>query len=537
MNANQQGQHLADGFARAAKEFPNRPALLVGDETISYRDLDDRSARLARTLRQIKLGDECRFAGFLAHRSVAAYTAVLGTLRAGYCYVPLNPKFPVERTAKMIAASGMTTLFVEQPAFPILDSLLPLIEQDLTIICETERDASDLKQRFKGQDICYIDQASGSIEALEAVSGSPDDAAYLLFTSGSTGTPKGVAVSHRNATSYLAYTSERYGIDCEDRFSQTFDMTFDLSVHDMFLSWGSGACLCCVPERSTMAPAKFIKSNEITMWFSVPSVVTFMQRMRLLKANSFPSIRYSLFCGEPLLASSAAAWQSAASGSVVENLYGPTEATIAITHYRWDSARDSAQEFPNGVVPIGDPFSDQQISIVDENYLPVQPGQPGELCLSGTQVTAGYLNNPKKTAEQFVQLADGTPGRWYRTGDLATQSTSGCLYYRGRIDNQLQVRGHRVELQEIEHVLRQAGNESAVAIGWPPDSGNVESIYAVFCQSNDIDDGEVLEICRKRLPEYMVPRQIISVSNIPLNANGKVDRRALAEQLKEIIGE
>lgn len=537
MNPYETGWHLAEGFLRSAKEHPNRPALSVGDRTVSYRELDERSSRLAATLRHIKRHDDCQFAGFLAHRSIAAYTAVLGTLRAGCCYVPLNPKFPVERTARMISASGMTTLFVEASAFPILDTLLPLVEQDLTLICESERDAAELKSRLRGQEICHTENPERVTGDLDSVSGSINDPAYLLFTSGSTGIPKGVAVSHRNVTSYLDYTADRYQVNCDDRFSQAFDMTFDLSVHDMFLCWGAGACLCCIPERSTMAPARYIKKNEITMWFSVPSVIAFSQRMRLLPKNGFPSIRYSLFCGEPLLASHAAAWQAAANNSTVENLYGPTEATIAITHYRWDPNRDTDREFPGGIVPIGSPFSGQKVAIVDKDRSPVAAGELGELCLGGSQVTAGYLNNPEKTTEQFVSLADDPHSTWYRTGDLAVADDDGCLYYRGRIDNQLQVRGHRVELQEIEHVLRKAGDPSAVAVGWPPNSGNVESIYAVFCQNDALDKEEILSFCRSNLPEYMVPRDILYVAEIPLNANGKVDRRKLATQLKEMINE
>ena len=199
--------------------------------------------------------------------------------------------------------------------------------------------------------------------------------AYLLFTSGSTGTPKGVLVNQGNVTSYLDYVGPRYAINADDRCSQNFDLTFDLSVHDLFVCWDAGATLCPYPEQY-LAPVSIINEKDLTVWFSVPSVVKFASKLGLLEPGAFPSLRLSLFCGEALSARLATLWEQAAPHSIVENIYGPTEATIAISHYRWDPVR-SPRECPRGIVPIGWIFEGQQCCIVDDALSPLPAGEPG----------------------------------------------------------------------------------------------------------------------------------------------------------------
>lgn len=526
--------HLLSGFCTSLREFPDAAALEVGKESYTYEMLDGFAGRIAVTI--AAQDDPTRAAGLLAARSVAAYAGVLGILRSGKAYVPLNPRFPQERTLKMIDASGMRTIVVGSEAVPLLKSLLAKITRPLTLIFANTSEGGELAAEFPHH--TFVSELVKSSVQLPVVPDGvgDDDIAYLLFTSGSTGAPKGVPVSHRNVVSYLQYLTKRYGVNEQDRFSQTFDMTFDLSVHDMFLCWSNGGCLYCVPERSTMAPAKFIREKNITMWFSVPSVASFLQRLRLLEPGAFPTIRYSLFCGEPLLASAAKAWQSAAPNSVVENLYGPTEATIAISHFPWNPETVDESEFANGVVPIGTLFTGQSHAIVDATLEPVSRGMQGELCLSGSQVTRGYWNNEQKTAEQFVHLGDSDE-LWYRTGDLVREDETGCIHYLGRIDNQIQVLGHRVELQEVENSLRQSGDNSAVALGWPPKQAAVECIYAVFAENPELDKRRIQSHCKQTLPDYMVPRRVLFVPQIPLNANGKVDRGALSEQIRGLVDE
>jgi amino acid adenylation domain-containing protein len=360
----------------------------------------------------------------------------------------------------------------------------------------------------------------------------PKSIAYLLFTSGSTGQPKGVPISHSHVCAYVQYTCDRYAVNEDDRFSQEFDQTFDLSVHDMFVCWERGACLYCVPERAVMAPAKFIRDNALTMWFSVPSVVGALTKLRLLQPNSLPSLRFSLFCGEPLPSPYAQAWSEAASNSILENLYGPTEATIAISNYRWDG-RQSQQECLNGIVPIGKVFQGQKARIVDENRQPLTPGAVGELCLSGSQVTTGYWNNPEKTRDQFIHMPGAEDALWYRTGDLAKQDENGCLFYVGRIDHQVKIRGHRVELQEIEEVVRKAcGSSQVVSVPWPVRNGSGDGVVAFVSGLESLDYGHIAAYCSGVLPEYMVPKKIYLIAEMPLNVNGKIDRQKLFQILE-----
>lgn len=521
---------LIQGFLESAERFASRDAVVVDDMNLSYRELRDRAADIAKTILDQE-PDLFPLAAMLASRSAIAYASVLGILGAGKGYVPLNPKFPVERTRKMLMTSGCRVLVVGREAQGQLSRLLPEINRALTVILPDCTDATELRVAFPRHRFVSSGQMSCGKGFAFDIEVDSSAIAYLLFTSGSTGEPKGVPIHHSNVRSYIEYISNRYEVNEQDRFSQQFDLTFDLSVHDMFVCWERGACLFCVPEKSVMLPAKFIRDHELTMWFSVPSVAALLSKMHLLQPRCFPSLRYSLFCGEPLPAVHAQLWQEAAPNSIVENLYGPTETTIAISHYRWDPAK-SPRECLNGIVPIGHMFPGQQSLVVDCEQN--EASDTGELCLAGPQVTDGYWNNPENTGRQFVRFPETGETPWYRTGDLVRQEEDGCLYYLGRIDQQVKIRGYRVELQEIETVLRKAsGAEQVVAVPWPIADGSADGVVAfVSGVGNIIDELHILNFCREALPDYMVPRNIYRLEEMPLNGNGKIDRKKLVKLLE-----
>jgi len=439
--------------------------------------------------------------------------------------MPLSPKFPIERTLAMLSASGCKAVVVGSECQEAVKDLLPRIKESLLWILPDTR-SSIGKDDFSAHSFITAKDMRGMAEPCgpRVDNNAP---AYLLFTSGSTGTPKGVLVNQGNVTSYLDYVGPSYAINADDRCSQNFDLTFDLSVHDLFVCWDAGATLCPYPEQY-LAPVSIINEKELTVWFSVPSIVKFASKLGHLEPGAFPSLRLSLFCGEALSARLATLWEQAAPHSIVENIYGPTEATIAISHYRWDPVQ-SPRECLRGIVPIGWIFEGQEYCVIDDNLSPLPVGETGELCLAGSQVTTGYLNDPGRTRQQFVQLPGSDKMQWYRTGDVVKQDERGCLYYLGRKDRQVKISGYRVELQEIEQVLREAANtELAVAVPWPVLEGTASGIVAVIGGSDSSCDDRILELCKARLPKYMVPTRIYHFEDLPLNVSGKVDRQKIA---------
>lgn len=525
------GKSLISGFLKSVQTFPSRPAIEVEGESLTYREVGQRAARLADAIsRNDRAGRP--LVAILAHRSSLAYVAVLAVLASGRGYVPLSPTHPPERIRRGLELAGTDLLILGREGVPALESLLGRVETALGVLLPGAAGPGELPARFPRHRFIPVPDAHGSTDLPPRPRVSPESIAYLLFTSGSSGTPKGVPVTHANARAYVEAVSERYDLSEEDRVSQTFDLAFDLSVHDMFVAWERGACLASVPDRVRFAPARFIKTRALTVWFSVPSVAALMLRMRMLMPGAFPSLRYSLFCGEPLPARCAVAWQRAAPASVVENLYGPTETTIATTAYRWDPAT-SPEECVNGIVPIGWPLPGQRCRIVDEERRDVADGLPGELCLAGSQVAPGYWNDPGETAARFITLPGPDAQRWFRTGDRVWRDARGCLRFGGRLDNQVKVRGHRVELDEVDAAIRQACGAAQVAtVAWPVRDGSAEGVVAFVAGASPRAETAILAACREILPDHMVPTRILFPRELPLNLNGKIDRRQLVESLR-----
>lgn len=483
-------QTMYDWFAASVADGPDRVALEVGSEQLTYRELSDLAGHVAGQL-IARTGDVPRRVGLLAARSVLAYAGYLAIQRLGATAIPLNPSFPPARNATVARMSAMDVVLTDQatPDIPV-----PVVEAR---------------------------RVDGPPPTLPASTAEADDIAYILFTSGSTGAPKGVCIAHRNVTSYLSHVIPRYEAGPGARFSQFFELTFDPSVYDMFIAWGSGATLVVPTRGDLLSPVRFVNRGRVTHWNSVPSVISLAHRMKALKPASMPGLRWSMFCGEPLTLQQAAVWQAAASGSVVENIYGPTELTVTCTEYRLP--RGSWPEPPNGTVPIGLPYPQLEHLVLDD----------GELCVRGPQRFPGYLDeadNVGRFLSEDKQIYDGstelTDAHWYRTGDRVT-CLDGQLVHLGRIDHQVKIRGYRVELGEIEAAMRrQPGVTDAVVLALP---GRDETELVAAYTGTVQDPDDLLTALGTGLPPYMVPRTITAFDTFPLNQNGKVDRRALTD--------
>jgi amino acid adenylation domain-containing protein len=520
---------LIAGFLRSCSEFPDRTALEVEGAALSYTELRREVEAIASLLSSAAL-DGPPFCAVYANRTRTAYAGVLGSLYSGRAYVPLNPSFPTERTRYMLERSGCPALIVDDDTVEQMYEVLHGFSRPLFIIAPGDVGVDTLRRDFP-QHVFAGRAEMDTARATKPVKVDRQSIAYILFTSGSTGMPKGVGVTHRNVRAFLDYNIPLYEIDSTDRLGQLFDLTFDLSNFDMFVSWETGACVCVPSDLNR--PDRFIQEAGLTIWFSVPSRVIFMQRLGMLKPDSFPTLRLSLFCGEALPDKIAASWSRAASNSEIENLYGPTELTIACTRYRWSPERSTEAHL--GIVPIGWPYPEMDVLVVDDTLNEVLPGEAGELIATGPQMTPGYWNEPERTAERYV-VPPGKTVPYYRTGDRVMRARpDGPLLYLGRFDNQIKVRGHRVELGEIEAIIRdESGAQGVVAIGWPPTSAGVAGVEAfVEGDASRIDISGITARTAKRLPGYMVPRRIHVMERLPLNANGKYDRHALEELLHE----
>ncbi|MBX9775275.1 MAG: amino acid adenylation domain-containing protein [Xanthobacteraceae bacterium] len=532
-----QAASLFDLFHASRAAHATRPALWVDGRALTYAELYDATAHLAGAIQAARGADaqhgelQC---GLLVCRSASAYTGVLATLMAGSTYVPLNPSFPSERLRDILAASAIDTVVVDGRSEDVAADVLQHYPRKLTVILPDAAGPQAWFARAPQHRYLTLGDIARAVPAAPP-SLTPEQGAYLLFTSGSTGKPKGVLITHANVLAYVRGVTRRYRPGPQDRFSQLFDFSFDLSVHDMFVAWGAGACLYCAPEGSLAGTADFIRRCELTFWFSVPATAAFMRRMRMLKPGSFPTLRWSLFCGEALPMALARAWQDAASNSTVENLYGPTEATIAFTAYRLPKEPNVKLDAMQ-TVPIGTPLPGQKVMVVDESGRPVRDGEAGELCLGGSQVAGGYWRAGEQTAERFrapsCDEAKGT--RWYRTGDLAVVDREHGLIFRGRIDRQAKIRGYRVELQEVENAMRvAAGTDTVAAIPWPLGEGGLANGIAGFVAGSRESAVEIIERMREVLPAYMVPSEISALADWPLNANGKTDYKSLLALLQK----
>ena len=515
-------------FRRSALRHAGRPALWVDGQSITYDELLAAACPIAHALVAAGLGDGTARCAVLGGRGLGDFTGILGASLARCIYVPLNARHPPQRLARIMRDAEAQALIADREHINEARAVLEDTPHPVLVLLPDSPSVPDWAGGTRHRFLCGGDLPDAPVTSLPP--GNSADGAYLLFTSGSTGAPKGVLVRNRNVMPYLRSVAARYAPGPADRCTQLFDLTFDLSVHDLFLTWGAGAALYRVPDNVRFAPRAFVHRHALTMWFSVPSTAATMLGLRALRPNDFPGLRLGLFCGEALPKRLALAWAAAAPNAVIENLYGPTEATIALTAWRLPREQHALDALPE-VLPIGAPLPGQAALPVTASGTPAGEDEEGELCLAGSQVTDGYWRRPDLTGQRFVRFP-WDDRVWYRTGDRARISRGHGLVYLGRLDRQVKIAGHRVELQEVEAVLHRAADANAAAIAWPLGPDGLARGIVGFVGTCPRPDDALLQACRDALPPYAVPSAIRRVSDWPLNNSGKTDHRRLLAMME-----
>ncbi|WP_127490417.1 non-ribosomal peptide synthetase, partial [Paenibacillus ehimensis] len=487
-------------FEAQAERTPEQVAVVFEDERLTYRELNERANRLAHTLRANGVQPD-QPVGIMVERSLEMIVGIFGILKAGGAYMPIDPDYPQERIAYMLEDSGAKLLLTQ----------------------------SRLRERaaFAGKLLVLEDAAVYSEDASnpKAVA-EPHHLAYVIYTSGSTGKPKGVMVEHRSVVHTLTQLEREYPMLADDTYLLKTTFTFDVSVPELF-GWyfGKGRLAILPPglEKDPAALTEAIENGQITHLNLVPSM--FSAWVNTLKETGVAGIRtlkYVFVAGEALPVKAVEDYYSLSANAKLENIYGPTEATIYATKY--STGRETAEL---AGVPIGRPLCNVQAWIMDAASRLMPVGVAGELCIAGEGVARGYLNRPELTEEKFVPNPFAPGKRMYRTGDLVRWMPDGNIEYLGRIDHQVKIRGYRIELGEVEtQVLRLPDVREAVVVARENELGQ-KQLCAYFTADRAWSAAELRSALAQELPGYMIPSYFVQLERMPLNANGKIDRKAL----------
>jgi amino acid adenylation domain-containing protein len=491
------GECVHEWFEARARLAPDATALVMGGERVGYGELNARANRMARHLRALGVGPEVRV-GVCAERSVEMVVALLGVLKAGGAYLPLDPAHPQQRLDFMLGDSGVRVLLTQQKPAARFGQGVPhvfLLDSQWGEIADA--DGRDLPPVATGRNL-----------------------AYVIYTSGSTGIPKGVLVEHSGLCNLVEAQTQAFDIRPESRVLQFASFGFDASVSEIFTALTAGATLCLSPQETLSAPpslARVLSEQAVSVVTLPPAMLA------VLKTEGLSCVRTLVAAGESCSVEVAARWSE---GRRFINAYGPTETTVCATMHQYDDQRSE-------VVPIGRPMANAQVYILDPALRPVPAGVAGELYVGGRGVARGYLGRPALTAERFIpDPFSGEEGsRLYRTGDLCRYAADGLIEFIGRTDNQVKIRGFRIELGEIEAALRGHEGVDDAAVVVRDGAGGDRRLVAYVCGRGGAAPSadELREHLRGRLPEYMVPSQYVMLEALPLTANGKVDRRALPE--------
>jgi amino acid adenylation domain-containing protein len=494
-------------FEAQVKRTPHQIAVVLGNEQLTFDQVNRRANQLAHLLRQKGVGPEV-LVGIFMQRSLEMVIGVLAVLKAGGAYVPMDPCYPGERISFMLEDTRLSIVLTQQ-------SLLKKLPSQLAQVIHVDMEEKEIREEDSADLDCEVE---------------PENLAYVIYTSGSTGQPKGVAMPHRALTNLLGWQLREAQGSGALRTLQFASLSFDVSFQEIFSTWGSGGTLVMVTEemrRDAPALLRFIVEQGIERCF-FPFV--YLQHLALVfqSGGVVPQrLREVITAGEQLeITPQVANFFERLPECHLHNQYGPSESHV-VTAYTLPRNVSDWKRLP----PIGKPIDNTQIYIVNRNGESVPIGDAGELCIGGASLARGYVNRADSTAEKFIPdrfSADGE-GRLYRTGDLARYRADGEIEFLGRIDNQIKIRGFRVELGEIEiTLLSHPQVREAVVVAQEETKGERKLIAYVVTSGEDKELGrELRTFLKQRLPEYMVPARFVMLDALPLTPSGKINRRAL----------
>ena len=507
-NANQTSyfeKSLVQLFEEQAARSPHAVALLSGKETVTYAELNKRANQLAHYLMKLGAGPE-RVVGICVERSVAMVVGLMGILKAGAAYLPLDPAYPRERLQFMARDSDLTLLLTERSLVEKFDgTTAPVLLSD---------ELQDGLAAMSGENLGFTSE--------------PDGLAYLMYTSGSTGQPKGVAATHRATMNRFCWMWRVYPFGREEVCCQKTSLSFGDSVWEIFGPLLQGTASVIIPDEILKDPFLFVETlgaHGVTRLVLVPSLLRVLLETVPELQQKLPKLKFWVTSGEALPGDLVEKFSGQLPQSLLLNLYGASEVAADVTCYEVAGGESSKS------IPIGRPISNTEIYILDSQMQPVPIGVVGELYIGGTNLARGYHNRPDLTAEKFVVNPFGKAGggRLYRTGDLACYRPDGNIEYRGRVDNQVKLRGFRIELGEIEGALRRhAAVADAVVVLREDQASDPRLVaYVVESSATAVQTSELRSFLRQTLPDYMVPSIFVTMEALPLTRGGKVDRQAL----------
>lgn len=505
--------NLGDLLAEVTRKYSKRPALRYADEQHSFNELAEWTDRLVKLLISMKLhsGDAIAIGN---NKRPLSYALMLAAIRLGIPYLNIDVESPIERNSRILKVSRAKILFYD-------DSNYSSEMSDLAAACGTTA------LLLQTSELPSVAEADREIQRQRMLKVDGSTIAYVMFTSGSTGTPKGVAVTHQNVLHFIEWGRERFGVTDQDNFANLSPMYFDNSVFDFYVGLFSGASLSPVDRSLMTTPYEMIKhltKMQVTIWFSVPSLLIYMMTMKAMTTEALPKLRRIVFGGEGYpKVELKKLFDLFSKQATLVNVYGPTECTCICSAY---NIGDEDFREMTGLPTLGTLNQNFDYLILDESE---KESDTGELCLIGPNVAAGYFNELELSARSFITLTDARRfmKRMYRTGDLVRES-EGRLYFVGRKDNQIKHMGYRIELEEIEHALVKLPQINQAAVIYQRTNAAYGKLIGFVATSADLDEKNLLVALAKVVPEYMIPARILIKKELPKNPNGKVDRHQLA---------